>query len=80
MHALTQRCADRDQTHTHAHTRAHTRAHHLSLSPQGTLDLKEFGWYLADLSTCDDSKTFAEILDGFEEAIDYIMMRKAGGG
>ena len=38
----------------------------------GTIDLREFGWYLADCAECDPSKMEATIAS-FEETVDYVI-------
>jgi hypothetical protein len=42
----------------------------------GSIDIREFGWYLADQAGCDSSK-MPEILETFEETVNYVMGRAA---
>lgn len=44
----------------------------------GTWDVTEFGWYIADCAECEESK-MVPVMEAFEEAIDYVMLKRAGG-
>ena len=44
-------------------------------NPDGTWDVKEFGWYIADCAECDPDKMEATIAS-FEESVDYVLDHK----
>lgn len=44
--------------------------------PDGSLDLREFGWYIADCASCEDAR-MPSVITAFGEAIDY-MISKGG--
>ena len=51
-------------------------AHEEEGGGDGTISIKEFGWYLADCAECNPAK-MAETLANFEETVDYVASRAA---
>eukprot|EP00325_Prymnesiales_sp_UTEX-LB-985_P031799 CAMPEP_0174731172 /NCGR_PEP_ID=MMETSP1094-20130205/57026_1 /TAXON_ID=156173 /ORGANISM="Chrysochromulina brevifilum, Strain UTEX LB 985" /LENGTH=326 /DNA_ID=CAMNT_0015933521 /DNA_START=64 /DNA_END=1044 /DNA_ORIENTATION=- len=42
--------------------------------PDGQLDLREFGWYIADCAHCDPNQ-MRHVLENFTEAVDYVLSK-----